>query len=246
MENTIVKHYLNKKLRPKVIKNELTYPVYVRVSCGRKNDRFKSQWIIHTCSEHDFYNNKEIIDLINYETYIISDILSMVNNIEKISIKVLLRHSMDSLTCGFIDSFCGIDTVKDEIISFLSKKTGLSKSILNPYFRIELPAFNWVELIEKEVFSKKIKELISYFVMLLEFEEIYFKRTKEWNFIMEVGEVFNYYQWKDKNGKELFLKYAESRKLLPFQNTLKITSIYDKKLDEDYKWRIKYSMMEVE
>ena len=67
MENYIITHYLNKKLKPIIQNGVEKYPVYVRVSYGRSNDRIRSEKIKSYCTEYELLNNKEIIKLKNKE-----------------------------------------------------------------------------------------------------------------------------------------------------------------------------------
>jgi hypothetical protein len=60
MRKITIKHYLNKRLSRSVRNGIVEYHVYVRVSYGRKNERIKSDWIVHPCSEYDFENDKYI------------------------------------------------------------------------------------------------------------------------------------------------------------------------------------------
>lgn len=234
MDKITIKHYLNKKLKPFIYKGSMGYPVYVRVSFGRTNYRFKSQWITQEWSEMDFNANSDIKALVKYEADIINDILTTVNNKDEINLKVIVGNYLTSIPDYYIGYVIGKDTIFDQVIKFIYTKTGLSKFNINPYVHTEQSSKGWLELIEKNAFSGETKDLMIYYLMLLEFSEKNYRRKKDWNFILEVGQIFNLYEWKRKNGKEKFLKYAAKRDMLPSHKLDEMTQSVEDKLTAAY------------
>ena len=75
-----VKHYINKKLKYSmgvgIYEGEPAYPVYIRISYGRKNQRIKSLWIHHDVTEKEFEKDERVKRIIKYESDIIEYIFS--------------------------------------------------------------------------------------------------------------------------------------------------------------------------
>lgn len=92
MVNIIIKHYLNKRLKPHLINEVIKYPVYVRVTYLRKNHKIKSQWINYPISEFEFKHDKRIKKIIEYETQIINEILTNGKNPESANLISRLRE----------------------------------------------------------------------------------------------------------------------------------------------------------
>ena len=223
-------HYLNKKLKASERNGILEYPVYVRVSYGRKNERIKSDWIVHPCSEYDFENDKHISELKQYENDIIRDILKRSND-EHFYLSARLGHTTTRLTDIYMDMFDKYE-IKEQVISFISEKTKISKSILTPYFRTELEAEQWKELYEKDVFTKETKEKVMYLYMLLEFENKHYPPLPDNVFGYRAGCIFVFHEWESKNKKAEFLKFAESKNILEKNILLELTQKFEHILQE--------------
>lgn len=230
--NVKITHYLNKRLKPTLIKNVLEYPVYVRVSYGRNNDRIKSDWFVHPCSEYDFENDKHILELKQYESEIISDILK--NSDDKhFYLSARLGHSKNHITEIFLGYMFDKYEIIEQITSFVSEKTKISKTILNPYFRTELDANEWKELYEKDIFTTETKEKVMYLSMLLEFEEKHYPPLPDNVFGYRAGCIFVFHEWKNKNKKVEFMQFAEKKNVLQKNKLVEITKKFEYNLQEN-------------
>ena len=163
-------HYLNKRLKPSHVNGQLEYPVYVRVSYDRKNERVKSVWLNYTCSENDFHNDKRIIALKQYEAEIIEDIINSNDDKTSIVLKARLENSQIEVTNIFLNWMFQKDEIKNQLIEYISNKANISKDILNPFFRVELNSEQWRELFNKDIFKQPTQDKIKYLYMLLSFE----------------------------------------------------------------------------
>lgn len=219
-------HYLNKRLKPSFRNGAVEYPVYVRVSYGRKNERLKSVWIIHPCSENDFMNDSRIIELMTYESEIINDIIQSANNDDYI-LSARLGHSKVSIIDIFLDSMFTKNEIKSQVINYICNKSNISKSILNPFFKFDnLNADQWKELIEKDIFTEATKERIKYLYLLLKYEDTEFLVNNNL-YELRAGNFFVYHEWKNKNKSNLFLKFALNEKILPKESLFNITKEFD-------------------
>ena len=243
MGKITVKHYLNKRLRASFFNNALEYPVYVRVSYGRKNERIKSDWIVHPCSEYDFENNEHIIKLKEYESEIINDIIEMSGD-NDFDLSARLGCSQDYITELFKDFMFDKNEIKEQVINYVSEKANISKSILNPYFRNELSFEGWRELYEKNVFNDETKEKVIYLSMLLEFEEENYPPLPQTVMGYRAGCDFVFHEWKNKKKEIEFLEFAKKKNILPLSKTQKITKEFNNKIlinnTSDFRIEIKH------
>lgn len=222
MGKITVKHYLNTNLKPSYRNNTLEYPVYFRVSHNRKNERIKSDWVVHPCSEYDFANDIHIAKLIEYETDIISDIIEMARDSD-FNLRARLLNSKTSIISIFLDWMFDKYEIKDQIIDFVSRKADISKSILNPYFTNEHTSEEWQELYAKGVFNDSTKDKIIYLSMLIEFKKLEYPPLANEIFGYRAGCEFIYHEWKNKTAEQRFLKYAEQKGILQKNRLLEIT-----------------------
>lgn len=229
MGKITVKHYLNKRLRPSFINGVFEYPVYLRVSYGRKNERVKSDWIVHTCSEHDFHNDIHIIELKQYESEIVSDIVKQAGD-KEFNLSARLSHSKNNISDIFLGYMFDKHEIKNQIIDYVSIKADISKSILNPYFNTELHYYQWTELYEKEIFNDKTKEKIIYLSMLLEFEEINYPLLGDNVFGYRAGCIFVFHEWENRNKETDFIRFAESKNILSLKQLKEITKKFNSML----------------
>jgi len=230
--NVKIIHYLNKRLKESKRNGVLEYPVYVRVSYGRKNERVKSDWIVHPCSEYDFENDKYLLELKQYESEIISEILKKCDD-KHFYLSARLGHSRNHITEIFLGYMFDKYEIIEQIISFVSEKTKISKTILNPYFRTELNANEWKELYEKDIFTTKTKEKVMYLSMLLEFEEKNYPPLPNNVFGYRAGCIFVSHEWKNKNKKAEFMQFAEKKNILQKNKLIEITRKFESKIMEN-------------
>jgi hypothetical protein len=226
IDNIKITHYLNKRLKATQRYGVLEYPVYIRVSYGRKNERVKSDWIVHPCSEFDFEDDKYILELNQYENEIIKYILKGHDD-EYFNLSARLGHSQAYLTEIFLGYMFDKYEIKDQIIAFISEKTNISKSILNPYVKDELSSKEWKELYSKEIFNNNTKEKIVYLSMLLEFKEKNYPPLPDEVFGYRAGCIFVFHEWKNKNKKAEFLKFAEKKNILKKDRLIELTNIFE-------------------
>ena len=225
MGKITVKHYQNKKLKPEIINGITQYPVYIRITYGRENERIKSLWLYHSVSEFEFENNATIKNLKDYETELIKDILY--NNIrnENVNIQYRLIHSLVPLSKCFIDYTLSLNEIQTQTLKYICDKSELSEGIIFKYVKLnDLHYSEWIELADKIIFEKETNERIKYLVILLKFESIFYPNTSE---RFEVGNILNFYEWKKSDVKQKFLKFAKDENLLPISVINVITEIFD-------------------
>lgn len=236
MKSTIT-HYLNKKLKPRLIDNTLKYPVYVRVSYGRNNERIKSEWIDNPVSEIEFEDNEFLQNLKNYEREIIADILEDGNtSIKDMYLAARLRTSTRCVSECFFNNMLNQKEIKQQIINYICLKTNLSTENIYPYIRLDyIKISGWKELLLTGIFYSTVSQKLIYYINLLEFIDKYYPDTiLESNIIVNYipGETLVYHEWKKKGGKEKFLAYLYSSDILSSTTIESITKEFDKKLLE--------------
>ena len=214
MGKITVEHYLNEKLKPLFRKGALEYSVYLRVSYARRNERIKSRWIVHPCSENDFINDKHIVELKKYESEIINNIIDKVGA-NKFNLKARLSYSQMIIPDIFVSDMFDKHEIKNQIIDYISVKADINKSILNPYFNTELNYNEWRELYEKEIFCDITKDKVMYLSMLLEFEEIKYPPLADNIFGYRAGCIFIPHEWDYKNVEQEFIEFAKNKNILP-------------------------------
>jgi len=230
MAKIIVKHYLNTKLKPHIIDGVLKYPVYVRATFLRQNQRFVSEWINYLISEVEFENDQRIINLCNYEKSIIQYVIESGRKIETINIKSRISQSTRSIVECFIEITLKPKQTKNIIINYITEKTGLTKTIISPYVNFDYMNFNdWILLTQKVDFDDETQKNALFLAMLLEFEEKeYPTKSNEY----EVGQIINFYEWEVKNAKTKFVKFAKTKNFINNKDILKIIQNIDNHLIE--------------
>lgn len=139
MIKVIITHYLNKKLKPSLgvglYKNEFAYPVYIRISFGRKNLRIRSQWIHFDVSEKEFETDKRIQEIKECETSIIYDIFKYQSN-DNFDISTKLKLYLDDISEHYIGWVITKDEVTGYIIDYICKKAKINRHILYPIYKL--------------------------------------------------------------------------------------------------------------
>ena len=168
MVNIIVKHYLNKKLKPHFINGEIKYPLYIRVTFGRKNSRISSQWLAFPISDNEFENDKRIKKIIDYENQIIKEILTNGKNPESANLISRLRYSTEPVSECFLGWTLIEKEVKEQIIRFINIKTELNEKVITPFVKLDyINSIGWVEMCEKGVFNDETKQILHNICSLL-------------------------------------------------------------------------------
>lgn len=232
MANITVAHYLNKKLKPTTgvgeYKNELAFPVYIRISYGRKNQRIKSCWIHFDVTEREFKTGKRVREVIEYETSIIYDIFKYQQD-DVFDISTKLRLYLKDIINHYVGWVIMPDEIANFIRTYICQKANIkNEHILNPYISYrdieDYYSDDWYELVEKEVFPSILRDKVLYLALLLDFQSSYYKNDTE---DYEVGNVLNYHEWKNRGAKKAFLLFAENRHILDECKLLEITKIFD-------------------
>lgn len=219
MAKVTVSHYLNKKLKPTegigVYEGELAYPVYIRISYERINQRIRSRWIHFDATDREFEADKRIQEVKLYEAEIINDIFQGQESCNFNDIGAKLEFYLDDLIKLYINVMIRRKEIIEYILSFISTKTGLNRHILTPYVSVDdildYTHNDWYELINKNVFPDSIKNHIVFLALLNEFEATYYKDDAE---DYEVGNILNYHEWKNKGAQKRFLSFANDKALL--------------------------------
>ena len=227
-----VKHYINKKLKYSmgvgIYEGEPAYPVYIRISYGRKNQRIKSLWIHHDVTEKEFEKDERVKRIIKYESDIIEYIFSNQLN-DEFDIKSKFAMYLDDILNSYIGWVINIKEVINEMISYISIKSGIDPHMLNPFltntYLSEYYTYSdWYELSQKNIFTDDIQSKIIYLSILMEFISINYKDDGE---EYEVGAVLNYYEWKKKDGEANFLSFAYNKGLLDKNRINEITKTFN-------------------
>lgn len=236
MIKVTVTHYLNKKLKPSLgvglYTNEFAYPVYIRISFGRKNLRIKSRWIHFDVSEKEFETDKRIQEVKEYEASIICDAFKYQNS-DDFDISTKLQLYLEDISKHYVGWVILKDEVTSCIINYICEKANINGHILYPYINyreiLDYSSDDWYELIDRRVFLAPLADKILYFAMLAEFKSINYKDdTSDY----EVGKILNYYEWKNKGGKERFLQFAVKKQLLENTKITEITNLFDEMLKQ--------------
>ena len=229
MGKITVTHYLNKRLKESMCNGVIEYSVYLRASYGRKHEQIKSDWIVHPCSENDFINDKNIIELKKYESEIAYNIIEKSKDFE-FNLRSRLNHSKKSIPNIFLENMFDRYEVKDQIIGYISEKADISKSILCPYFKGEHRPEEWFELSEKGVFCDTTKEKVLYLSILLEFEEIKYPPLSDNILGYRAGCIFIPHEWNYKNIEQSFIEFAKEKNILSHKQLEVITKEFNNKL----------------
>jgi len=213
------------RLKPHLINDVIKYPVYIRVTFKRENQRFASQWINYPLTENEFNNTQRIKDLCNYEKSIIEFIIDSSKNIDEINISSRLTKSVDSVIECFIDTTLNIKETKNQIINYIIEKTELTETIINPYVNFDyLKCEDWNLLNQKVNFDDETKKRVYYLAMLIEFEN---KKYKSDSDKYEVNGILNFYEWEAKSAKTKFIDFAKLKNFINNETILKITQLFD-------------------
>lgn len=241
MSKITISHYLNKRLKCSHIDDAPAYPVYIRVTYKRNNIRIKSRWINWDVTESDFATDPIIDQIRTYETNVIETICNKYD-ISSLSLSLLFGSFLQSISSYYLSVIIDVREIVKQIITYISKQTGLSEKIFSPYVnsnRLDdsYSYKEWYELASAEILPEDIKMKVTYLAMLCEFEYFFIPKCdnpqisycyKKMNQLYHL-DTFNYFEWKNNNGKELFIDYAKSKGLLEDSLLEKIT----KKIDQD-------------
>jgi hypothetical protein len=230
MANYIVTHYINKKLKPIIENGVEKYPVYVRVSYGRSNDRIRSESIKVYCTEIELLENKDIIKLKNEEIKALEAVLNTNIDWIKGGLNNIFKWNKREVVDCFIETMLDVREIKSKIINFINSKTGFKTGILYPYIRISNHDFNeWAELIETGIFKEHEKQRILYYMYLTKFVDNFYSdsRVTHQNPVrLTLGE------WKGNKAKEKFIHYLEKFQIMKKNELLEITKEFEKQLIE--------------
>lgn len=219
MAKVTVSHYLNKKLKPTegvgFYKGEPAYPVYIRISYERANQRIRSRWIHFDVTDREFEFDKRIQEVKLYETEIINDILQSQESSSFEDIGAKLRFYLGNLIQLYINMVIQRKEIVECILSYICAKTGLNRHLLNPYVSSDDIADyshdDWYELITKDVIPDSMRNSIIFLALLNEFEAMYYKHEAD---DYEVGNILNYHEWKNKGAQKRFFDFANDKALL--------------------------------
>lgn len=231
MIKVTVTHYLNKKLKPThgvgIYAGEPAYPVYIRISFGRKNQRIKSKWINFDATEKEFEIDNRIQEIKAYEAAVISDIFRHQDR-DDFDIGTKLTLYLEDIIEHYIGWIIQKDEITTCITDFICSKTGLNKHVLNPYVSyksiVDYSHEDWYELLDKNVFPEVLKNKILYLAILNEFKSINYKdEALEY----EVGKILNYHEWKNRGAQSAFICFAENKKVIEHSVINEITELFD-------------------
>ena len=230
MGKITVSHYLNKRLKPRTINGLDIYPVYIRVTYGRKNHKIKSVWIVHELSDFEFSNDLKISKLKDYESKLILNILANGTNIENINISSRLINTQNQVSECFMGWTIDPKEIEHGLKLYVSIKTGLSIEIFEMYLKSkELYYKYYIELANAKIYSEKMTKNIIYFALLLNFESIFFPDNQP---EFTPGQICNFYEWEELKAKQRFLEFAKNENLLTNEELINITEIFDSHLVE--------------
>lgn len=238
MVKVTVSHYLNKKLKPTkgigYYEGELAYPVYIRISYERANQRIRSRWIHFDVTDREFEEDKRIQEVKLYETEIISDILQSQESSNFDNIGAKLNYYLDNLIELYVKMMIRKKEIVEYILNFICSKTGLNRHILNPYVSyndiVDYSHDDWYELIDKNVIPDSMKNTIIFLALLNEFEAMYYKDEAD---DYEVGNILNYHEWKNKGAQKRFLDFANDKALLNNPTLIEMVEAFNLGIKKD-------------
>ncbi len=223
MGKITVKHYLNKRLKPKKINGILTFLVYISANYAGTDHQIRSQWFRERISEHEFLNDESINKLLEYEKEIVNEIILMNNENDTHNLSDYLGNSLSFIRDWFFTSYLK-DNIERDLLEFIKLKTGLSEKLIE----INLGYFNyhlWTESIQKNIFDTETKTKALIFVQLLEYEKENF--TLEYKNIYKPNEILNFYEWFKRGAKERFIEYAKSKKIVSNVKLKEVMQTFD-------------------
>lgn len=208
------KHYLNKRLKPKMIGSIKTYPVYIRFTIGTSNHRIKSFLLENLEDEKQLLEYEKEIglekDVINYlytrfHNYSFSNFNSDA---------FYLCSPIQDMISLYISTFANefedeaIAVYQKELYAHLLIKTNfpepfLNKMIDNIVFNSQVPS----DFIK----DKKLKLIIESFNSSIVFNE-------------NVTDIFCIYNWKHTNIKDKFRKQFGSSYFKFVENVIELYS----------------------
>lgn len=239
MSKITISHYLNKRLKCSHIDGSPAYPVYIRVTYKRNNVRIKSRWIDWDVTECEFDTDPVVNQIMIYETNVIETICNKYD-ISILSLRVLLGSFLQSISSYYLSSIIDVREIVKQLIAYISKQTGLSEKIFSPYVnsnRLDdsYSYKEWYELANAEILPKETKMKVTYLAMLCEYEHSFIPKCdnpnisyiyKTMNQLYHL-DTFNYFEWRNNNGKTYFLDFAKSKGLLEDSLIEKITEKID-------------------
>lgn len=250
MAKISVTHYLNKRLKPSYgigkYQNELAYPIYIRISYGRKNQRIRSQWLHFDATEREFANDLRIQEIIKYETEIIEDVLNNINDNDLYLNTGLMLYLCDLTNNYLACMFGNLKEISRYIVQYLTDKTHFSENLIIHSTNIEYAISNyythidWYELLDNNVFPENIKHYIIYLSLLYEFESIYYCK-KDDAFDYEIGSILNLYEWKNKEANKKFIAFAKAKNILDKVELDRITQEFNNNLKEYIKGAVRFN-----
>lgn len=218
MGKITVKHYLNKKLKPRVLDGDYYYRVYVRVTFSRQNQRFPSVWVEQVMTEDIFNNSQGAKDDMIYESKNILHLFEIIGGEAKsINVGILLQNYLKRISDIFWECELGGKGVGEEILAFIARKTGINKNVFRPMVEEDLINKHcyWMELINKGVFNGALRKKIEVYGALLKYEASKYPQSvevcsgsRQWP-----GMILNYYEWEKGKEKEGFLRFAKAEKI---------------------------------
>jgi len=228
MAKITVKHYLNTRLKPLLIGEVVKYPVYVRVTFGRENHKIKSLWIPNHISEYEFENDRRVLNLIDYEKNMITDIIIIERESPNIQLSNRLIYSnLPIRDCFF--SYQLKQNIERQLLELITSKTGISTKLIElniGYYNYEL----WIESINKRIYDDETQTKTLFFKMLLEFESKNYTSEIKDNY--EVSKLLNFYEWRANKAKANFINYTTERNLLSNIEVNKLVQIFDNDIFE--------------
>jgi hypothetical protein len=130
------KHYLNKRLKPKVVGSVKTYPVYFRFTIGNSNHQIKSYLIGNLKNADELTNYEREVNLesevLNYLYNRFQDYSFTNFNSDAFYLCSPIHVIVDLYLSTYVDEFEdeGFTVYKKELSSFLMSKTNFPKHFL--------------------------------------------------------------------------------------------------------------------
>ena len=222
MKKITVKHYINKRLK--------CPSLYVRVIYDRKDTTFPSEIVSNiNPSEKQFLEDLTLKREMEYEAEIITSIIQFCINLHKenftfsqINFSSVIHTWKDSVPDKYFFTYIENKEVRQKVrvplLNFISEHTKIKLETIDKIVNYSLEELDaLLDLVKNhDIYDIDIKQTILFCNLLYEYERIYYYKPEpigKW--IYGADNMFGYYEWKDKKGKEQFEKYALKQNILP-------------------------------
>lgn len=246
MKKITVKHYINNRLKSK--------PLYVRVIYDRKDTTFPSEITSNVFpTEDQFLSDPVLKREMEYESEIITSIIKFCIERQKdkftfsqVNFSYLIHEWKRSISDKYYSKYIDNKSVRDEIrnplLEFISEKTMVKVETIDKLITHSLSEIDaMLDLVKNHnIYPEDVKNTLLFNELLYKYEDVYYGSSdKRW--VYGADNMFGFYEWNNKNGKDEFEKYAIKQDILSKEFVRMRILDFDKKLQEGLESSIFFS-----